>query len=137
MKYTAILGCALMLTTIAGCNKNTTGNKGIVRAENAATQNSDQQMSEDSLTDSSEGSTYTNRYVAEDGSSALVTFDNSKAEKTISIRSNNKTITAPQKESWRDGGVYGQHDFEITTKKDTIIITQGNNVITLKKAREN
>ena len=74
---------------------------------------------------------YTERYVGDDGSSALVTFKNTDEEKSISIRSNNKTISAPQKEV----GVYGNFDITIETKNDSIMITQEKNVIYLKKAR--
>jgi len=78
---------------------------------------------------------FTDRYVADDGSSALVTFKTTDNEKSISIRSNNKTISAKQKKQTSEGIIYGNYDFEILSKTDTIKITQGNNVIVLKKAR--
>ena len=59
---------------------------------------------------------HTDRYVAEDGSSALVTFKNTGKENTISIRSNNKTISAPRKAE-KGEGVYGNYDFENRVEK--------------------
>lgn len=136
-KTLLILSSALLLLTFS-CKKNTEGNKSVIKTE-----------ASDSLTlpsDSLQGvaektgneatpAEYTERYVGDDGSSALVTFNNGGEEKTISIRSNNKTISAPQKEAWEKGGVYGNFDIEIVAKNDTVTITQGDHIITLKKAR--
>lgn len=115
----AIIG----LMANVSCKKSTDGNKNVL-VENSSTASSD-----------SASSSKTERYVAEDGSSALVTFTDNDQENSISIRSNNKTVAAPQKSKTADAGVYGNYDFEIVAKKDTVTITQGDNVIVLKKAR--
>ena len=134
MKKTILIAASCMLIITFSCTKNTEGNKSVIQQENGYSAD----LPEDSMvvtnplaTNNENAQEYTERYVAEDGSSALVTFKNTDEEKTISIRSNNKTISAPQKEA----GVYGNFDITIEAKNDSITITQENNVILLKKAR--
>ena len=134
MKKTILIAASCMLIITFSCTKNTEGNKSVIQQENGYSAG----LPEDSMavtnplaTNNENAQEYTERYVAEDGSSALVTFKNTDDEKTISIRSNNKTISAPQKEA----GVYGNFDITIEAKNDSITITQENNVILLKKAR--
>ncbi|MCJ8498485.1 hypothetical protein MVI27_09450 [Chryseobacterium salipaludis] len=129
MKKLLILPAAVVLFTMGSCDKKNSGNAGVLKADEttAVTGNS----SEEAVNER------TDRYVAEDGSSALVTFKEAGGEKSISIRSNNKTIAAPLKEAEADKTVYGNYDFEIVSKKDSITITQGDNVISLKRARSN
>lgn len=73
----------------------------------------------------------TYRYVAEDGSNALVTFINSNDGNYISVTSNKKTIKIKQKEE----SVYEENGVVIKSEGDSITITQNDNVIGLKKAR--
>ena len=140
MKKRVFTASAVALLTIANCKKSTEGNKSIIVEDSAVTSKTEEPVKTDSVavvTESESGvkkGEYTDRYVAEDGSSALVTFKNTDKENTISIRSNNKTISAPRKAD-KGEGVYGNYDFEIVSKNDSVIITQGNNIISLKKAR--
>src|SRR5690606_3752387 len=115
MKKLVLVASAILFSAVQSCDKKE-GNKSVIAAENASDTNRDEK---------------TERYVAEDGSSALVTVRYNEDDKSISVRSNNKTITAP----WKSEGVYSNYDFEIMTKNDSVKITQGDNVITLKKAR--
>ncbi len=118
------------------CNKNTEGNKSVIKQENgySADLPKDSVDMTDQITSGNENAKeYTDRYVGSDGTSTLVTFNNE--EKTISIRSNNKTIAAPQKEVSSAGTTYGNYDFTILVKDDSIKITQEDNIILLKKAR--
>ena len=115
MKKLVLVASAILFSAVQSCDKKE-GRKSVIAAENASDTNRDEK---------------TERYVAEDGSSALVTVRDNEDDKSISIRSNNKTITAP----WKSEGVYSNYDFEIMTKNDSVKITQGDNVITLKKAR--
>ncbi len=118
------------------CNKNTEGNKSVIKQENgySADLPKDSVDMTDQITAGNENAKeYTDRYVGSDGTSTLVTFNNE--EKTISIRSNNKTIAAPQKEVSSAGTTYGNYDFTILVKDDSIKITQEDNIILLKKAR--
>ena len=102
------------------CKKSTDGNKNIL-VENTTT------------TDSLVTET-TKRYVGEDGTSALVTIKESEKDNTISVRSNNKIISAALKSKTVDGGIYSNFDFEIVAKGDTVTITQEKNEIVLVKA---
>lgn len=144
MKKIIYAASALMLLTIYSCNKPAEGNKNIVVEETSDIQVKNNSGKADTSisverTENDGGkikTEYTDRYVAEDGSSALVTFKNNEKENSISIRSNNKTISAPRKADQGEG-VYGNYDFQIVAKNDSVIITQGNNVIALKKARVN
>jgi len=121
MKKIIYLATVIALSANVSCKKSTAGNSNVLTTEN---------RTNEAASDSGI-SALTERYVAEDGSSALVTFQNSNEGKSISIRSNNKMISAPEKKE----GVYSNYDFEIVNKNDSITITQGNNVIKLKKAR--
>ena len=136
MKNTIVIAASSMLMLTLSCEKNTEGNKSVIKQENgySADLPKDTVNVSDQITARDENAKeYTDRYVGEDGTSALVTFNNE--EKTISIRSNNKTISAPQKEVSLAGTTYGNFDITILVKNDSIEITQENNVILLKKAR--
>ena len=140
MKNIVFVASALTFLISLSCNKTTEGNKSIVAEDSTVVPSNEQVTKTDSAVvapqneNETKSGEYTERYVAEDGSSALVTFKNSDKENTISIRSNNKTIAAPRKAE-AGPGVYGNFDFEIVSKNDSVIITQGNNIISLKKAR--
>ncbi len=137
MKKTVIIVACSILMVIFSCKKSTEGNKSIIKQENGYSMDlpKDTTSVPDQISGSESEKEYTERYVAEDGSSALITFKNADKEKTISIRSNNKTISAPQKEAYEKGGVYGNFDITIKAKNDSITISQNDNVIILKKAR--
>ncbi|WP_027376642.1 hypothetical protein [Kaistella palustris] len=122
MKNLIYVAGAVALLTFTNCNKSTDGNTGIIPTDSAQTGTAQGSPAE-----------YTDRYVAEDGSSALVTFKNTGSEKSISISRDKMTINAQQKGT--EEGVYTDHDYEIVAKNDSVTITQGNNVIGLKKAR--
>lgn len=144
MKKIIYAASAFVLLASYSCNKSAEGNKNVMVEETSDIQVENKNGTVDTTvsiqkTESDGGkihTEYTDRYVAEDGSSALVTFKNNGKENSISIRSNNKTISAPRKADQGEG-VYGNYDFQIVAKNDSVIITQGNNVIALKKARVN
>ncbi len=117
LTYTIAL---VVLAINISCKKSTDGNKNIL-VENTTT------------TDSLVTET-TKRYVGEDGTSALVTIKESEKDNTISVRSNNKIISAALKSKTVDGGIYSNFDFEIVAKGDTVTITQEKNEIVLVKA---
>ena len=112
---------AVVLAINISCKKSTDGNKNI--------------LVENSKTTDSLATETTKRYVGEDGTSALVTIKESEKDNTISVRSNNKIISAPLKTKTDDGGIYSNFDFEIVAKGDTVTITQEKNVIVLVKAK--
>ena len=129
MKQIMKITAGLLLIMAAGCSQNENGNKAVLKADDT-TMNVEQQIEADRKEE-------TLRYVAEDGSSALVTYVKSADGNSVSVRSNNKTINAPEKEVRGDETVYGAHDFEIISKGDSVKIIQGDNIILLKKARTN
>ena len=136
MKKTILIAASSALLVISSCTKSSEGNKSVIKQENGYSED----LSKDTLTvagetDNTDSQEYTERYVGEDGTSALVTFKNTDKEKNISIRSNNKTISAPQKEATENVRTYGDFDITIVAKNDSITITQEDNVIVLKKAR--
>ena len=136
MKKTILIAASSALLLISSCTKSSEGNKSVIKQENGYSED----LSKDTLTvagetDNTDSQEYTERYVGEDGTSALVTFKNTDKEKNISIRSNNKTISAPQKEATEKVRTYGDFDITIVAKNDSITITQEDNVIVLKKAR--
>ena len=138
MKKAILFAATSMLMLLFSCTKNTEGNKSVIKQENgySADLPKDTVVVTNQITAGNESAKeYTDRYVGEDGTSALVTFKNTDTDKTISIRSNNKTISAPQKEVSAAGTTYGNYDFTILVKNDSIKITQEDNVILLKKAR--
>ncbi len=135
-----VLGAAMLF--LVGCKKES-GNQNVIKQENVETTVTNNNGVIDSTTSSSkivkngdqETQEYTYRYVAEDGSSANVTFTNSDAGNYVSIRSNNKTIRVKQKEAWAKGAIYEENGVEVKSEGDNITITQGNNVIELRKAK--
>lgn len=136
MKKTILIAASSVLLLTLSCTKNTEGNKSVIKQEGVYSEDLPKDTVDVTyqITAGDESAKeYTDRYVGADGTSALVTFNNE--EKTISIRSNNKTIAAPQKEVSAAGTIYGNYDFTILFKNDSIKITQEDNVILLKKAR--
>ncbi|MEC5158482.1 hypothetical protein [Chryseobacterium sp. MP_3.2] len=131
MKKLIYSAAAIALLFNVSCKKSAEGNTTILITDSGLTKSG----GDSAVITNQNMDSYTDRYVTEDGSGALVTFDNSTGKKMISIESNKMTIKAPQIEALSNGGVYADHDFEITSKNDTITIIQGNNVITMKKAR--
>ncbi|MDO5614588.1 MAG: hypothetical protein Q4G16_00230 [Cruoricaptor ignavus] len=133
MKKTILILSATLL--VMSCSKNE-GNKSVLKEEPAAvTHSTDSATVEDEGEVQTGNNTYTYRYVAEDGTNAHVTFINDDKGSSISIKSNNKTITLPQTEVWAKGAIYKDHDIEVESKGENLKITQGNNVIELKRAR--
>ena len=138
MKKTYFIAASSLLLLTFSCKKETEGNKGIIKKENGYSADLPKDsviLSDQKSAGNESAQEYTERYVANDGTSALVTFKNTDKDKSISIRSNNKTISAPQKEATDKVRTYGNFDFEIVAKNDSISITQGDNIILLKKAR--
>ncbi len=77
----------------------------------------------------------TYRYVAEDGSSAHVTFGEDANGQYITILSNNKTIRIKHSEQTPDSEIYREHDIVVTSKEETVTIEQEGSIITLKRAK--
>ncbi len=118
MKKTVMVLAAMM---VMACGKEG-GNSGVIKEDPAAV--SQQTPDEE-----------TSRYVAEDGSSAHVTFGDSVDGKYISIRSNNKTIRVKHETATDSGDIYREHDITVTATDSLVTIDQAGAVIELRKAR--
>lgn len=136
MRNKVLTAIAVILLLAVSCSKSAEGNKSVISP--VTEYSADLPKDSGTVPPSVEtGEEYTERYVGDDKTSALVTFKNKEKDKSISVRSNNKTISAPQKEAWPGGGIYENFDYRITVKNDSVVITQGDNVINLVKARGN
>lgn len=140
MKKTGtVLAAAVLL--LFSCNKKENGNKSVIQDENVTVTNRngtiDSAASSSTTINDADGETqqHSYRYVAEDGSSAKVTFVNSAKENYITIFSNGKTIRADQSEVWAKGAIYKNQDVEIKSEGDNVTITQGDHLIELRKAK--
>lgn len=139
-KQILILGISII--ALVACKKES-GNKNVIKEEKVETIVTNKNGVVDSVTNSStlvkngdlkiEEKTY--RYVAEDGSNANITFTNASSGNYISIRSNNKTIQVKQKKTDEKAALYEENGIQVKSEGDIITITQGNNVIELKKAK--
>ena len=79
--------------------------------------------------------TETYRYVAIDGSNTNVTFTDTEPNDLITVKSAQLTLTVPKAEELGDREIYREGDIEIVKTGDSLYITQGTNVIELKKAQ--
>lgn len=79
--------------------------------------------------------TETYRYVAIDGSNTNVTFTDTEPNDLITVKSAQLTLTVPKAEELGDRDIYREGDIEIVKTGDSLYITQGTNVIELKKAQ--
>lgn len=79
--------------------------------------------------------TETYRYVAIDGSNTNVTFTDTEPTDLITVKSAQLTLTVPKTEELGDRDIYREGDIEIVKTGDSLYITQGTNVIELKKAQ--
>ena len=143
MKKLTLTIAALSLLTTYSCKKSGEGNKNVIMKENVE----ESIHNENGETDTAfaaektmkngdkESTESTYRYVAEDGSSALVTFKNDQEGNTITIKSNNATLYAKQEKSDGKTTIYKNQNVEIKSEGDHVTITQENHVIELKKAR--
>lgn len=128
---------AIIALSFTACKKSESGNKSVLKSDNTA------QTVNDSITDPNiqyetdvNGKKYIKTdfvYKATDGSLAKVVFD--YKEKTMSIRSNNKTFILNKVDSKGNESVYEKMDMKATVKGDSLILDQGSNIIELVKTK--
>lgn len=140
MKKTIVVFTLLSLF-VYSCNKQESGNKSIIKDENITITNKNGEIDStvSTKTEMKDGESNFReesfRYVAEDGSSAKVTFVDTNNVNYITIFSNGKTIKADFKENKGSSKIYKNQDVEIKSDGDDLTITQGNNLIELRKAK--
>jgi len=137
MKKGLFAAAAIIALSFTGCKKSESGNKSVLKSDYTA------QTVNDSITDPNiqyetdvNGKKYIKTdfvYKATDGSLAKVVFD--YKEKTMSIRSNNKTFILNKVDSKDNESVYEKMDMKATVKGDSLILDQGSNIIELVKTK--
>lgn len=78
---------------------------------------------------------YSFPYKAEDGSRAKATFDDNEKSKTVTIEANNMKYVLDFKKATSTGELYERNGISAETTNDSLLITQGNNVIHLGKVK--
>lgn len=140
MKKTIVVFTLLSLF-LYSCNKQESGNKSIIKDENVSITNKNGEIDSTVSTKTvikdgeKEFKEESLRYVAEDGTSAKVTFVDTNNESYITIFSNGKTIKADFKQNNGSSKIYKNQDVEIKSEGNDLTITQGNNLIELRKAK--
>ncbi|PZU84253.1 MAG: hypothetical protein DI529_11595 [Chryseobacterium sp.] len=74
-------------------------------------------------------------YKASDGSRAKATFINNGKTKTITIEANNNKFVLDFKHTTPAGEVYERNSISAEASEDSLLISQGNNVIHLAKIK--
>jgi hypothetical protein len=136
-KALVIAGSALILSTVS-CKKNEEGNKAVLKKDQSGAVLADNGKVDSTIQYETDvnGKKYVKTdyvYKATDGSLAKVVFN--YEEKTMSVRSNNKTFILNKVESKGAETVYEKMDMKATVKGDSLLLDQGNNVIQLVKTK--
>jgi hypothetical protein len=136
-KALVIAGSALILSTVS-CKKNEEGNKAVLKKDQSGAILADNGKVDSTIQYETDvnGKKYVKTdyvYKATDGSLAKVVFN--YEEKTMSVRSNNKTFILNKVESKGAETVYEKMDMKATVKGDSLLLDQGNNVIQLVKTK--
>lgn len=138
MKKGIFATAALTVFLFTGCKKSENGNKSVLQSDSSGVILADNGKVDSTIhyeTDVN-GKKYVKTdyvYKATDGSLAKVVFN--YEEKTMSVRSNNKTFILNKVESKGNETVYEKMDMKATVKGDSLILDQGNNIIELVKTK--
>lgn len=138
MKKGLFAACAVITLLFTGCKKSESGNKSVLKSDDTAQVMSDSATADPNIQYETDvnGKKYIKTdfvYKATDGSLAKVVFD--YKEKTMSIRSNNKTFILNKVDSKGNESIYEKMDMKATVKGDSLILDQGSNIIELVKTK--
>ncbi len=133
MKKTFLL-LALPALLAVSCKKNEASTT-LDNVDSSATSSAVAATQKDSVNLSQTMKQGTYRYVAYDGSSTNVTFETTDLGNSITLKSNQLTLSVPQVDSKEHVAIFQDHDILIRAFGDSITIDQGENIIELKKAR--
>ena len=138
MKKGLVIAISAIAFSVMSCKKNESGNKNVLKAEDSTAILADNGKIDSTInynTDVNGKKSLKTDYVykATDGTLVKVVFN--YKEKTMSIRSNNKTFILNQVESKGNETTYEKMDMKATVKKDSLILDQGNNIIELAKTK--
>lgn len=138
MKNVLFIAISVISLSLLSCKKSEEGNKNIIKANDSEAILADNGKVDSTIsydTDINGKKSIKTDYVykATDGSLAKVVFN--YEEKTMSIRSNNKTFILNKVESKGNETTYEKMDMKATVKRDSLILDQGNNIIQLVKTK--
>ncbi|NML57924.1 hypothetical protein [Chryseobacterium cheonjiense] len=129
---------AVIALSFTSCKKSESGNKSVLKSDRSGVVMADNGKADSTVQYETDvnGKKYIKTdyvYKATDGSLAKVVFN--YEEKTMSVRSNNKTFILNKVESKGNETIYEKMDMKATVKGDSLILDQGNNVIELVKTK--
>ncbi|WP_288461988.1 hypothetical protein [uncultured Chryseobacterium sp.] len=138
MKNVLFIAISAISLSLLSCKKSEEGNKNVIKANDSEAILADNGKVDSTIsydTDINGKKSIKTDYVykATDGSLAKVVFN--YEEKTMSIRSNNKTFILNKVESKGNETTYEKMDMKATVKRDSLILDQGNNIIQLVKTK--
>ncbi|MCY1659941.1 MULTISPECIES: hypothetical protein [Chryseobacterium] len=138
MKNVLFIAISAISLSLISCKKSEEGNKNVLKASDSGAILADNGKVDSTIsydTDINGKKSIKTDYVykATDGSLAKVVFN--YEEKTMSIRSNNKTFILNKVESKGNETTYEKMDMKATVKRDSLILDQGNNIIQLVKTK--
>jgi hypothetical protein len=138
MKKGFLIGFSAIALSVISCKKTESGNKNVLKSDSSGAILADNGKVDSTIhyeTDVN-GKKYLKTdyvYKATDGSLVKVVFN--YEEKTMSVRSNNKTFILNKIESKGDETTYEKMEMKATVKGDSLILDQGNNIIQLVKTK--
>ncbi|MFY7816330.1 MAG: hypothetical protein ACOVRK_14205 [Chryseobacterium taeanense] len=138
MKKGIFIAVATISLSVISCKKNESGNKSVLKSDSSEVILADNGKVDSTVQYQTDvnGKKYIKTdyvYKATDGSLAKVVFN--YKEKTMSVRSNNKTFILNKVESTGNETTYEKMDMKATVKGDSLILDQGNNIIQLVKTK--
>lgn len=138
MKKGLFAAFAVIALSFTSCKKSETGNKAVLKSDGTEKSMTDSSKADPNIQYETDvnGKKYVKTdfvYKATDGSLAKVVFNYN--EKTMSIRSNNKTFILNKVDSEGNETVYEKMNMKATVKGDSLILDQDNNIIELVKTK--
>lgn len=138
MKKGIFIAVATISLSVISCKKSESGNKNVLESDSSEVILADNGKVDSTIQYETDvnGKKYIKTdyvYKATDGSLVKVVFN--YEEKTMSVRSNNKTFILNKVESTGNETTYEKMDMKATVKGDSLILDQGNNIIQLVKTK--
>lgn len=138
MKKRIFIAVATISLSVISCKKSESGNKNVLKSDSSEVILADNGKVDSTVQYQTDvnGKKYIKTdyvYKATDGNLVKVVFN--YEEKTMSVRSNNKTFILNKVESTGNETTYEKMDMKATVKGDSLILDQGNNIIQLVKTK--
>lgn len=138
MKKGIFIAVAMISLSLISCKKSESGNKSVLKSDSSGVILADNGKVDSTVQYQTDvnGKKYVKTdyvYKATDGSLVKVVFN--YEEKTMSVRSNNKTFILNKVESKGNETTYEKMDMKATVKGDSLILDQENNIIQLVRTK--